>query len=284
MKFWYGFIILNIIFDSSFSQNIYDSEHSIIYAEHLYQTEEYEQAYEEYERVLRLIPDSLYFKERLIFSYFNAGAYEKCTQRILDIFGQNALLYPENVILIYLQILLIQEDYHKAEMILHQKNAIPYQERQSIKLGVYILQKKYNDAEALKDSVKQDVKKHVCCDFDLLVGIYESACQTDYKKPIVASMLSVIIPGAGKAYSEDVQNGIKSFTIIGLYTWQSFRAFKHDGIKSIYGWGFGALASGFYAANIFGSYQSAKRTNAHKDKQIQKEVQGIIIKKDFSDN
>ena len=67
------------------SQNIYDKNNSIKYANYLYELKQYNQAAEEYERVVFLAPDSLEFKYLLVNSYLKGKQYDVSLGKIKQI-------------------------------------------------------------------------------------------------------------------------------------------------------------------------------------------------------
>jgi len=70
---------------------------------------------------------------------------------------------------------------------------------------------------------------------------------------------------------------LMSLLFIGVNAWQSYRGFSNDGIKSVRGWAFGVIASGFYTANLLGSWKSAILYNEKKQEQIRHETEGVLF-------
>ena len=76
------------------------------------------------------------------------------------------------------------------------------------------------------------------------------------KSPVIAGILSGIIPGSGKFYSGKKGEAISSFianTGLGLITWESYRK---SGLKSFRTLFFGTAFAFSYAANIWGAVVS----------------------------
>jgi tetratricopeptide (TPR) repeat protein len=279
------FITCCILFASSpvFCQNIYDKDHSLEYANYLYSKGDYKESVEEYERLLTMVPDSFFIQERIILSYLKAKDYELCELRISDLFGTDPAQYPEPIMHIYVQLLITLDKYDAGAQAIDNTSVLSNMEITEYRTAVYILQERYEEAGVLIDSV-HNVSDSLSPKLERLSQSRLKALDMDYKHPGLAAVMSMVIPGTGKAYSDDLQNGIRSFSIIGLYAWQSYRGFHFDGIKSFYGWAFGVLATGFYGANIYGSYASAKRSNHYYLSEIRKDVKGIILDKEFSRN
>jgi len=81
-----------------------------------------------------------------------------------------------------------------------------------------------------------------------------------YKNPTKAAILSAILPGLGKIYTNEVGDGITSFVLTGLFSYLAINKFSYNQQTSalIYT----ALATFFYSGNIYGSYASAQNYNA----------------------
>ncbi|MCL5029835.1 MAG: hypothetical protein M1480_12555 [Bacteroidetes bacterium] len=80
------------------------------------------------------------------------------------------------------------------------------------------------------------------------------------KKSLTAGILSAIIPGAGKIYTNQFWDGLWAFITSVGFTYLSYDNF-HAG-HYFRGWLFGGLAVGFYAGNVYGSAASAQIYNA----------------------
>jgi hypothetical protein len=104
-------------------------------------------------------------------------------------------------------------------------------------------------------------------------NLINESLELKYKSPFLALSLSTLVPGSGKAYSGRWKDGLFSFIIVGTSVWQSYRGFNRNGVSSAYGWIFGSLAFGFYSANIFGSYNTAKHYNNSLRKKITDKVE-----------
>jgi tetratricopeptide (TPR) repeat protein len=275
-------IVIFLIVSSSSAQNIYDKEHSLKYADFLFNSGDFISASEEYERIIIMLPDSLFVKERLLLSYYNAAYDNKCDSIINLLFGSQSIDYPKLVMKVLTNIKIRQNRYQDALDALSEYQNLSSLEILEYRSAMYILLQQYDVAISLLDSsliAYPESEKlsslYTCC---------QKAKKNTFKNPVLAAGLSTFLPGSGKAYADDLQNGIRSFYIIGLYTWQSYRAFHFDGIKSPYGWIFGTLATGFYTAGVYGAYASAERSNRYKNTIIENEVKSIILNKEFLRN
>ncbi len=94
----------------------------------------------------------------------------------------------------------------------------------------------------------------------LLGNYYDLKINPPYKSETVAGILSAIIPGSGKIYTEDYGDGITAFLLTGLFTYLAYTNFEND--HQTRGWIFTALGAGFYTGNVYGSVASAQIFNA----------------------
>lgn len=97
-----------------------------------------------------------------------------------------------------------------------------------------------------------------------------------YKSPLVAGLLSAVIPGSGKFYAKRKKDAIFSFVLTMAAAYQSYRAFNKNGVGSVIGWVYGGLAGGFYVGNIYGSVQAAKQTNKFTNERYHDQMRTII--------
>lgn len=88
-----------------------------------------------------------------------------------------------------------------------------------------------------------------------LLKFYIRKQNLEPKSPALAAILSGVLPGLGKIYTENYGDGITALLVTGLLTFLSIDNFNanHD----FRGWLFGGLAAYFYAGNIYGSAASA---------------------------
>lgn len=94
-----------------------------------------------------------------------------------------------------------------------------------------------------------------------LLKFYMRKKNLESKSPVLAAILSGVVPGLGKIYTENYGDGITALLLTGVLTFLSVDNFnaKHD----FRGWLFAGLAAYFYAGNIYGSATSAQLYNAN---------------------
>jgi TM2 domain-containing membrane protein YozV len=109
-----------------------------------------------------------------------------------------------------------------------------------------------------------------------LLELARSADSTERKRPFVAGLLSAFLPGVGKMYAGEAADGLFSLTSIGLLGGLTYLGFSQDGIRSVRGWTYGSLGALFYLGNIYGSVQSARRTNERLDEAYRSDARRFV--------
>lgn len=112
----------------------------------------------------------------------------------------------------------------------------------------------YNFSEEDIVSPFEGQYKSVVSDF------YQRAKNPKYKSPVLAGVMSAIIPGSGKAYAGMVGDGITSFLLTGLFTFLAIDNFNKE--HDTKAWIFTGVAAFFYTGNIYGSVAAAQIYNA----------------------
>jgi hypothetical protein len=107
--------------------------------------------------------------------------------------------------------------------------------------------------------------------------LVQKGLRTRYKKPGVAMALSFVLPGAGKAYSNQWKDGAISLLFVGLNTWQAYRRFDQEGLDTFWGWIHGGFALGFYVGNLYGSHKAARLYNEKKRRDLYHETKQIVF-------
>lgn len=93
-----------------------------------------------------------------------------------------------------------------------------------------------------------------------LLKFYMRKKYPDRKSPTTAALLSAIVPGLGKIYTEEYTDGLTAFLFTGVLTFLSVDNFNSN--HDFRGWLFAGLAAYFYAGNVYGSAASAQIYNA----------------------
>lgn len=255
--------------DSSSLIDIYSPSNIKKFADYLFCTDDYLRAAIEYEKYLNInFNDTVEFKIGL--SYLYIGNYKKS----LSWFGRinsnsNYFNYAQEE---YYRSLFESGDYYlfRDE---YSKRANNSEETKKLFYFSYFftddklpMQKEF--LSSFNSREKRTVEK-----------FYLAKNNPPYKSETTAVILSVLIPGAGKIYSDQIGDGIIAAIATGLcgyLAYDNFRA-KHN----FRGWIFGGLTAFFYAGNIYGSAASAQIYNAGIRFNFSKDVKFYLDKKNY---
>ncbi|OGU83563.1 MAG: hypothetical protein A2W11_01770 [Ignavibacteria bacterium RBG_16_35_7] len=112
-----------------------------------------------------------------------------------------------------------------------------------------------------------------------VAALYQLKMNPPNKNPLIASVLSAIIPGAGKIYTGDIGDGIFTFLTTGVFTFLAYDNFKAE--HNFRGWLFSGLAVMFYGGNIYGSFASAQIHNARIKYEFNLQLDSFIKLKNY---
>lgn len=248
------FIILNFLIPTVFAQqNQLHSTHNIkIFADFLFCDNDYLRAIEEYEKYLNtVINDTVVFK--VAYSFLQIGDYNNAIKKFSSI--NNSSPFYDLSHLEKLKIYYLVNDtvafFEEVESIISlsslSKNAIKL--KNSFSLLNNELPEKISFISAFDENEKTVIEK-----------FYEQKKNPPYKSEVAAGILSAIIPGAGKIYTQNYGDGVTAFLLTGLFAYLAYDNFRHD--HQTRAWIFTALGVGFYAGNIYGSVAAAQIFNA----------------------
>ncbi len=256
-------ICLFIISFTGFSQQP-DSEYKVdAFANFLYSSELYEFASEEYERLHFNYPDSLQYFRRLLSSYKLANNTSAISQRL-----QFTSIKDPELLGDYFDILLATKNTQKGKSLyLENKNLFEPLIRDEFEFKIAVAEYDWDELKALNAKGTLNNK------YSNIVQKVESS---KFKSPVLASVLSGLVPGAGRFYAKDPKDALISILFIATSGFQAYRRFKQNGIKSVGGWIFAGVSFGFYIGNIYGSNRSARFYNQRLNDQIYNYATPII--------
>ncbi len=112
--------------------------------------------------------------------------------------------------------------------------------------------------------------------FAPLLQIARKGVQLPRKSPVVAGLLSAVIPGSGKIYAGRTFDGLYSFLIVGGTAWLAYEGFRDRGVSGGKGWIFGTAAAFFHLGNIYGSVSAARLANTLREEKLDREIHAQI--------
>ena len=125
--------------------------------------------------------------------------------------------------------------------------------------------KKLFNFSYLKTEDKLPVKEKFLMPFDSqdqdkISSFYDWKKDPPYKSPVVAGILSAVLPGSGKIYTKDISDGIAAFLVTGVFAFLAYDNFRAD--HKTRAWIFTGLTTLFYGSNVYGSITAAQIYNA----------------------
>lgn len=108
--------------------------------------------------------------------------------------------------------------------------------------------------------------------YEKLHDLYTRMDEEYYKKKILPTIFSAIVPGSGKLYLGNKYDALNSFLMNAGFGYLAYRGFKKHGLKSFSGWFFGSIGFSFYAGNIYGTYMLADMMNERTYETYQNEI------------
>ncbi|MCX6224063.1 MAG: hypothetical protein NTV01_04845 [Bacteroidia bacterium] len=251
-------------------QNIFDEPHSREFAQYLMQSHQFQLATTEWERVLFFSPGDTLARLNLLKSYRLSQKPGEAWKKLTRWYPAGSLSRPFSLEAI--QLTLVQGDYPSFHSVIARSAGLTHAEKSDYELGAWLLEGKWNS----RTGKARESSLAIVTDARLL-DLYAKSENVHRKSPAASLALSTLVPGLGKIYSRDWKDGFVSFLFVATNAWQSYRGFSKNGINSVTGWIFGSLAIGFYSANLFGSWKSAKTYNSNQVDRIRHETEDILF-------
>jgi len=271
-KYIISLLLFPIIIPCSLhAQNIYDLSHSRQFAQYLMQSHQFQLATSEWERVLFFTPGDTIARLNLIKSFRLSDKPANGWEKLNSWYPSGPLSRQFSIEAI--QLTLIQGDYTLFNSTIGRSTGLIQSEQTDYRLGAWLMEGNWIDIP-LK---KREPSFELVSTDPRLMELYSKTKEIHRKSPAASLALSVIIPGMGKIYSNDWKDGLISLLFVATNVWQSYRGFSRNGVSSVSGWIFGGLATGFYTANLFGSWKSAKNYNSKQTDRIRHEAENILF-------
>lgn len=97
------------------------------------------------------------------------------------------------------------------------------------------------------------------------------------KSPLLAAMLSAIVPGLGKVYASHPNQGLASFFSTLIFAVQAYEGYYFKGMASPHLYVFATLGLIFYTGNIIGSFKSAQKHDENMKQLITYEIHNYLL-------
>lgn len=243
-----------------------DVAQKVRFAEFLMDQELYSLASEEYERLLFEYPKDATLARALLKAYRLDNKLETALSR-----ARHFSIDSKGVATEYIVALMLNKQHSDANLFIDaKKNLFAKDELQRFNTENLMLQGNYDLAYQNWVDNKSNPNSYG--------PILQEGKNLRLKSPVLAGIMSAIVPGTGRMYAKDYVDGLFSIVFVGGAGYQSYTRFKKGGISSLGGWIYGILASGFYVANIYGSARAATFYNNKKKNKINEKARSLIDK------
>ncbi len=251
------------------SQDLYDLPHSLKFAGYLFNNGEYSFAAKEYYRLFVTTNFNDSIAEKLGRSLFLSKQYDILRNTFNNVYGNDNI--PCHLNTMYIKSLIVDASMPISSAWINGENCLSPQEKDYFSMTNMLLHNNYEEAHQIYSSKikNQNMKKYE--------DIFAIIDNTRYKKVWASVAMSAIIPGSGKAYCGYWKDGLFSFLMFGLSSWQAYSGFHKKGVKSAYGWINGGIALAFYSGNIYGSIKSANQYNHQINHNIHHEAKRLFL-------
>ncbi len=247
--------------------SFYSYENSKKFADYLFETSDYLRAIDEYERCNQLhFVDTTVFKIGYCLSKIEN--YEKAKEKFFTLFN-SPLADPSKINYSKCNFFLgnYKEVIDFSKFITNHSDILRNELNKLALISFIKMKSKIDYDEKWIDAFEEQPR-------EFMKSFLKRKLEPERKDPLIAGMLSAIIPGAGKIYTKRYEDGITAFLLTGLFSYLSYDNFhaKHN----FRGWLFTGLALGFYSGNIYGAAASAQIYNAYEELKMQNEFDDYI--------
>ncbi|MDQ3192438.1 MAG: hypothetical protein M3Q58_12665 [Bacteroidota bacterium] len=250
------------------SQDLFNLENSILFADFLKRTKQYESAAREYERIIFLDPKNDSIKLSLIRVYFLSGEYTLALKKASQIYPLD-FEQPRQFAIEYSRLLLLNDSSVLLNNLIRNNQNILPEDVKRMKLYSHMGNANWQEAEKIISESPEDYAEHSV--------VIKQALNQKNKSPFIATGLSVVIPGAGKIYTRDWKDGLFSFLVVGSMAFQSYRGFAKYGTEGSSGWIYGSIGAVFYGGNLYGTHKAAKRYNSKLKESVKAKTEHLLI-------
>src|ERR1035437_1649190 len=263
LPFLFFILLQNLLYPQDV--NLYSAENRRQFADYLYCQKDYLRAINEYEEIPGLgSNDTIRFKVGL--AYLKMGHYDSASTSFSQI-GVNSYFFNY-----------AKMEFFKSQFLLGNydtldrstDNYLPVIQLNTFR---YLFDHKYLPSKSIVLSPFEGNDKRLVSDF------YDRKSNPPYKSEFTSILLSTIIPGGGKIYTEEYSDGIIAFLVTSLMGYISYTDFKAD--HKFRGWLFAGLTAFFYGGNIYGSAASAQIYNAQVNFRLDSDMKLFLNEKDY---
>ncbi len=263
-------ILLFIVKISVGQENIFDCDNSKRFANYLFNTGQFELSQHELERISFFCEYDSTSQLTLLKSYRKMRAFDKADQffaskNIDSLNNLNRDFRDE-----YIRLLMAENKYSDVKNKISE--GLDFDQKEEHQIGTELLLKNWETAYQLSIQNNPQINFKIAG----LRKVAEKSYKAKRKSPVLAALMSAVVPGTGKMYCGYWGDGFMSFMFTASSTFFSIRGFNKYGSKSVYPWIIGGLAASYYTANIYGGASSANRYNDNLDHSFIHETEQIL--------
>lgn len=267
-------LFLIFIWSYGMTQNIFNAENSKKFARYLFNTQQFELAATEYERILTIDHSDSMVLSRLLETYrlgnLCNNSFNNLQQFKIDRYFSNKTVADG-----YLKLALTCNCCFDKRNFSKALTKINHEKRVFYELGNYLLSNQKDSLSKLTFHNYHILSKS----YPRILKSVEKMEAFKKKSPGLAMAMSTILPGSGKAYSGYWGDAMMSLVFVASNAWISYRGFNKKGVKSANGWIFGSISFGFYLGNIWGSGKAAQTYNQLEYDKLYNEAKNNIYNK-----
>lgn len=263
--------------------NYYSPQNLLKFGDFLFQQGDYLRAASEYQRYLHIYnPDHshrIYYQIGRCF--FNTSRPEEASQYFKKAAEDLNDTLQDSALFAYTSALYFSgqsDDFQHAMSSLSNRIMDPERKIQLILLqtGHYLKNEEWKKADTFLKKSTAGLAAEESRSISIMEGLTERGLHLPHKSPLLAGVMSTLIPGTGKMYAGRFGDGIFSLLLISGTSWLSYEGFRDSGISSFKGWLFGGLSLFFHTGNVYGSVKAAQVTNHFSKETLQNEVEKYL--------
>lgn len=245
-------------------------ENRIKFGDYLFRQKDYLRAVLEYQSVLNSTKnDTVIFK--MAYAFDKMGRYSEASDVYKSLMFNSSI--EETAKIYFLRNSFLQGDYSKyynlASNDLYKPKKFQTESEKLSNFSLLYMNEKLPERNDFLSFYSDSDK-------EIIIGFYDRKLNPGNKDPLTAGILSAIIPGAGKIYTEEYTDGITAFLLTGVLAYLAVDNLQDD--HNTRGWIFAGLATYFYAGNIYGSVASAQIFNARIEFNLMDEITKFLGK------
>jgi tetratricopeptide (TPR) repeat protein len=279
-KWFFAFFITSVCTLSAQTISDYFTPDNILkFAQHLYDEEYFERAAIEYERYL--YADPLASKSPLLYTIGRCYLHARNPETAIKYFSQAShyTSHPclnDSIHIALCASYLLGRDYRNFQnstcMLSEKAHLSADLESKLLELrGLYHLERGNWQAASQELTCTSPTQR-----IKTLQNLAIEGQNLPRKSPMIAGLMSGILPGSGKIYSERPLDGLYSFLLTTGTAWLAFEGYRDQGMSSTKGWLFGSASLFFYVGNIYGSVISVKLYNKSHQDRIDDQIQAHL--------